>query len=128
MRSIAARVGTEKTQVGILQLATVKPQPHWQVRPSETSEFVVVSDANVSRETFFSSGERKTNIAAARNTSDKASVNLARTDSITSGRGVGEFARVGGRAAERGCDCGALTHVRPHHDHRAQHHHQAAGP
>src|ERR1700678_2415906 len=83
MRSIAARVGTEKPQVGILQLATVKPQPHWQVRPSETSEFVVVSAANVSRETFFSSGEINTNITAARNTSDTASVNLARTDSIT---------------------------------------------
>ena len=64
----------------MLQLATVKPQPHWQVRPSETCEFVGVSAANVSRETFFSSGERNTNIAATRNTTDAASVNFARTD------------------------------------------------
>jgi len=32
IRSISSRVGTEKLQVGILQLATVKPHPHWQVK------------------------------------------------------------------------------------------------
>src|ERR1700691_542514 len=111
MRSMSRRIGTEKPQVGILQLATVKPQPHCQVKPSETCEFVGVSDANVSRETSFSSGERKTNSAATKNRSDATSVSFARTNSITSGRAdVGEFTRVGGRAAERGGDCGALAH------------------
>src|ERR1700691_3704748 len=128
MRSISWRIGTEKPQVGILQLATVKPQPHWQVKPSETCEFVGVSDANVSRETSFSSGERKTKSAATKNTTDATSVSFARTNSITSGRGVGEFTRVGGRAAERGGDCGALAHVRPHYDHSAEDHQQAARP
>src|SRR5208282_1922561 len=96
MRSISARIGTEKPQVGMLQLATVKPQPHWQVRPSETCEFVGLSAANVSRETYFSSGERKTKSATMRNTSDDASATLARTDSVASGRAeVAEFARAG---------------------------------
>src|SRR5271169_106555 len=84
-RSISARIGTEKPQVGMLQLATVKPQPHWQVRPSETSEFVRFSAANVSRETSLSSGERKTKITATRKTSDDARVNLARTDQLPPG-------------------------------------------
>src|ERR1700723_2171354 len=129
MRSMSWRIGTEKPQVGILQFATVKPQPHWQVKPSETCEFVGVSDANVSRETSFSSGERKTNSAAMKNTSDATSVSFARTSSVTSRRYyVREFARVGGRTAESGGDCGAFAHVRPHHDHSAEDHHQAAGP
>src|SRR5579863_9550829 len=64
MRSMSRRRGTEKLQVGILQLATVKPQPHWQVKPSETCALVGVSAANISRETFFSSGMRKTNSTA----------------------------------------------------------------
>src|SRR5260221_14608010 len=114
MRSISRRIGTENPQVGILQFATVKPHPHWQVRPSETCEFVGFSAANVSRETSFSSGERKRNSAATRN----ANTSFGRTVSVTSRRYyVGEFARVSRRAAERGCDCGALAHVRPHYDH-----------
>ena len=35
--SIRSRVGTEKLQFGWLQLATVRPHPHWQVRPSAIS-------------------------------------------------------------------------------------------
>src|SRR5277367_1392319 len=123
MRSMSWRIGTEKLQVGILQLATVKPQPHWQVKPSETCALVGVSDANVSRETFFSSGERKTNSATTRNTIDEANASLARTNSITPGRNISEFARSRRRAAEDSCNCGALADVRPHHDHRADDHH-----
>src|SRR5271156_6623569 len=127
-RSMSRRIGTENPQVGMLQLATVKPQPHWQVKPSETSALVGVSDANVSRETFFSSGERKTNIAAIRKTSDDASTSLART-LVASGRAdIGQFGRASGLAAESGRDSGALAHVRPHHDDRAEHHHQAPRP
>src|ERR1700688_1845425 len=111
MRSMSWRVGTEKLQVGILQLATVKPQPHWQVKPSETCALVGVSDANVSRETFFSSGERKTNSATPKNTVDEANASLARTNSITPRHNVSKFARVGGRAAQSSRDCGALAHV-----------------
>src|SRR5580693_2713838 len=119
MRSISRRVGTEKLQVGILQLATVKPHPHWQVRPSETCEFVGFSAANVSRETSTSSGEKTAKSATTRNTSDEARVSFARTESITSG-GVGKFAHIGRLPAERGCDCGALAHVRPHYDNGAK--------
>src|SRR6202789_2723226 len=128
MRSMSRRIGTEKPQVGMLQLATVNPQPHWKVRPSETSALVGVSAANVSRETFFSSGERKKNIATIRKTSDDASTSRART-LVASGRAeVGQFACAGRLAAEGSRDCGALAHVRPHHDDGADDHHQAARP
>src|SRR5208282_1877029 len=127
-RSMSGRIGTENPQGGMLQLATVKPQPHWQVKPSETSALVGVSDANVSRETFFSSGERKTNIAAIRKTSDDASASRARTLVASGGAEVGQFARAGGLAAECSCDCGAFAHVRPHHDDGTDNHHQAARP
>src|ERR1017187_5374367 len=84
MPSMSARNGTEKPQVGILQLATVRPHPHWQVNPSETCALVGISDANVSRETFFSSGERKTNSATTMNASHGGDgANCERTDSIT---------------------------------------------
>src|SRR5271155_1202909 len=122
-RSMSRRIGTEKPQVGMLQLATVNPQPHWQVKPSETSALVAVSAANVSRETFFSSGERKTNIAAIRKTSDDASTSLARTLVASGGADVGQFGCAGGLAAKSGCDRGALAHIRPHHDDGAKHHH-----
>src|SRR5580658_10030137 len=128
MRSMSRRIGTENPQVGILQLATVKPQPHWQVKPSETSALVGVSDANVSRETFFSSGERKTNIATIRKTSDDASTSRARTLVPSGGAEVGQFGCAGGLAAESGCNGGAFAHVRPHHDDGADHHHQASRP
>src|SRR5208337_2019636 len=129
MRSMSRRRGTANPQVGMLQLATVKPQPHWQVKPSKTSVFVVVSDANVSRETFLSSGERKANSTMAMNASRSGDANFERTMSVTPGCAeVGEFARVGGRAAERGRDCGALAHVGPHYDHGAEHHQQASCP
>src|SRR5271166_4355906 len=95
MRSMSRRIGTEKPQVGMLQLATVNPQPHWQVKPSEISALVGVSDANVSREAFFSSGERKTNIATIRKTSDDASTSRARTLVASGGAEVGQFACVG---------------------------------
>src|SRR5208283_414105 len=127
-RSMSRRIGTENPQVGMLQLATVKPQPHWQVKPSETSALVGVSAANVSRETFFSSGEKKTNIAAIRKTSDDASASRARTLVASWRAEVGQFACAGGLAAESGCDSGALAHVRPHHDDGAEDHHQAARP
>ena len=35
--SIRSRIGTEKLQFGWLQLATVRPHPHWQVSPSAIS-------------------------------------------------------------------------------------------
>ena len=126
MRESGLPIGTEKPQVGMLQLATVNPQPHWQVKPSETSALVGVSAANVSRETFFSSGERKTNIAAIRKTSDDAST--SRTLVASGSAEVGQFACAGGLAAERSCNRGALAHVRPHHDDGADHHHQASRP
>ena len=34
MPSICSRTGTENSQFGWLQFATVSPQPHWQVSPS----------------------------------------------------------------------------------------------
>src|SRR5580658_1026137 len=104
MRSISRRIGTEKPQVGMLQLATVNPQPHWQVKPSETSALVGVSPANVSRETFFSSGERKTNIATIRKTTDDANTSRARTLVASGGAEVGQFACAGRFATERSCD------------------------
>src|ERR1039458_6893003 len=133
MPSMSARNGTEKPQVGILQLATVRPHPHWQVNPWETSGLVGVSAANVSRETFFSSGERKTKSAttvnASRGDDPNANANRERTDSITPASGqVGEFVGVAGRAAQHGRDCGTLTHVGPHHNHGAKRHQQAASP
>src|ERR1039457_5379038 len=104
MPSMSARSGTEKPQVGILQLATVRPHPHWQVNPWETSDLVGVSAANVSRETFFSSGERKTKSAttvnASRGDDPNANANRELTDSMTPGSAqVGEFVGVAGRAA-----------------------------
>src|ERR1700734_4559249 len=128
MRSMSRRIGTEKPQVGMLQLATVNPQPHWQVKPSETSALVIVSAANVSRETFFSSGKRKTNIAAIRKTSDDTSTSRARTLVASGSAEVGQFACACGLAAQGGCDRGALAPVRPHHHDGAEHHHQASRP
>src|ERR1019366_2307014 len=131
MPSMSARSGTEKPQVGILQLATVRPHPHWQVNPWETSALVGVPAANVSRETFFSSGERKMKSATTASASrgDDANANCERTDSITPASAqVGEFAVGAGRTAQHGRDCGALAHVGPHHNRGAEHHQQAAEP
>src|SRR5579863_4110068 len=101
---ISPRIGTENPQVGMLQLATVSPHPHWQVRPCATSSTMVDANAGAA-----------INSASAMNTApaEKRIIVL-----LATGRGFrGDLFLA---ATERLGDRRALAHIGPHRDDGAE--------
>ena len=115
-RRFESRTGTANSHCGWLQFATVRPHPHWQVRPSLTSWTRRSRGA-----TDGSAGaiaEASVNSASDR---ERQSQESARQRSVTTGNGL--RAEIERRRCTHGrSDGGAFAYVRPHHDHGAERH------
>src|SRR5271167_416850 len=116
MPAISPRSGTEKLHCGWLQLATVRPHPHWQVRPWLTSSTVVAEKPAVAK--------KSANAMHAANARMLAGSRV--TISLTPARGRRRDLFL--TAAERLRDCDPLAHVGPQRDDGAEHHHQRSRP
>ena len=125
--SIRSRIGTEKLQLGWLQLATVRPHPHWQVSASAISWRLGAAACAARSGSISGTAITTASAIAASAVTSVASANLVVTftGSVSSGHGFGIERLI---AAERNGQRGALAHVGPHHDNRADRHHQAARP
>ena len=116
IEAISARSGTENPQVGMLQLATVRPHPHWHVRPCATSSTVVDENPGAGKNNASPNNATSTRMPAER----LIEISLAPRCGLDRDRFFATAERLGDR--------GTLAHVGPHCDDGAENHDQTASP